>query len=430
MAQKTSIIIGGLAALGGACAAVAARRHRRASQIAQRQLAALADAVGGLARAVQPDDFLVHVLRAIAEQLDAHWVMLFLHDPATDALEVQLVLKEGQIIPRERAAPNLVHPLPARDIPVWAELERTRRPILIADVAVDPRLRQRDALIAQGVRSMLVVPLVVGEALIGWFSVRNTGPRTYRPDEIDLAAALAQQAALAVQLSRLGAQGRQAAVLAERNRMAREIHDTLAQGFTGIVMQLEASESALDMGRPELVRERLDKARELARASLGEARRSVWALRPQALEQQSFVSALRATAIALTAGTSIRLVLDADEALGAVPAELEADLLRVAQEAIANSVRHASAHTLQIRVHDDGQRLELGVRDDGLGFDGAVTRHDDGSGFGLTAMRERMERHGGQLIVRTAPGQGAEVIARVDRRLARRPLPYGSENQQ
>ena len=182
-----------------------------------------------------------------------------------------------------------------------------------------------------------------------------------------MAAALAQQAALAVQLSRLGAQGRQAAVLAERNRMAHEIHDTLAQGFTGIVMQLEASESALDMSRPELVRERLSKARELARASLGEARRSVWALRPQALEQQSFVAALRVTASALTGGTSIRLVVDTDESLGAVPAELEVDLPRVAQEAIGNSVKHASAHTIQIHVHDDGQWLELSVRDDGLG---------------------------------------------------------------
>ena len=249
----STIIIGCLTALGSACATVAVRRHWRASQIAKRQLAALADAVGGLARAAHPDDFLVHVLRAIAEQLDAHWVMLFLHDPAADVLEVQLVLKEGQIIPREQATPNLVGPLPARGVPIWVELERTRRPIHVADVGTDPRLRQRDALVAQGVRSMLVVPLIVGEALIGWFSVRNTSPRIYRPDELDLAAALAQQAALAVQLSRLGAQGRQAAVLAERNRMAHEIHDTLAQGFTGIVMQLEASESALDVAQDNAI---------------------------------------------------------------------------------------------------------------------------------------------------------------------------------
>jgi signal transduction histidine kinase len=424
-----AMIIGGLAALGVALSSVAARRRRRAAGIAQRQIATLTEAINGLARAAQPEDFLVGVLRAIAEQLDAHWVMLFLHDQAADALAVHLVLKDGQLTPREQAAPNLVRPIPARDIPIWAELDRARRPIYVADVRTYPSLLQRDALIAQGVRSMLVVPLIVGETLIGWFSVRNTSWRTYRPDELDLAAALAQQAALAVQLTRLGAQGRQAAVLEERNRMAREIHDTLAQGFTGIVMQLEATESALETARPDLALDRLGRARELARASLAEARRSVWALRPQELEQQPFVAALRSAAVAGTAGTAIQLAVDVDGWLGHVPEDLQVDLLRVAQEAIANSVRHAAAHALKLRVHDDGHCLELRICDDGQGFVAPAARPDDGSGFGLTAMRERVERHGGQLIIRTAPGQGTDIIARVDRRPAQQRPHDGSEDQ-
>jgi GAF domain-containing protein len=257
MKRLPAVLFSGLAALGGAWGVLTARRRHRAAHIAQRQLAALTDAIRSLSNATALDDFLTNVLRAIAEQLGARWVMLFLHDPAEDTLSVNLVFQDGRIVPREDAAPNLVKPVPARDIPVWDELERMRRPLLVADIRTDPRLRQRDALIAQGVRSMLVVPLVVGDTLIGWFSVRNTDHRTYRSDELDLAAALAQQAALAVQLTRLSARGRQAAVLEERNRMAREIHDTLAQGFTGVLMQLEAVESALDNGRSEVAQARL-----------------------------------------------------------------------------------------------------------------------------------------------------------------------------
>jgi signal transduction histidine kinase len=403
------------AAFGGALAAASARRALRVMRTTRRQLAALTHAVASLARATAPDDFLAGVLRAIAEQLDAHWVLLFLHNQAQDQLAVHLVLKGGQLLPREQAAPNLVHPIPARSIPIWAELEQVRRPIHVADVRTDERLRQREALLAQGVRSMLVVPLFIGETLIGWFSVRDSEPRQYRQDQLDLAAALAQQAALAVQLGRLGEQGRQAAVLEERNRIAREIHDTLAQGFTGILMQLEATESALETARPEQALQRLGRARELARASLAEARRSVWALRPEALERQPFIEALRAVAATVTGAASLQVHFAAERAPGPLPAELEADLLRVAQEAIANSVRHSAARTLVVRVLADDDSVALHIRDDGRGFTTLPGRPVDGSGFGLTAMRERAERHGGQLSIRSAPGQGTELVVWVPR---------------
>lgn len=410
-----TLAFGAITILGGAWAATVARRRQRAAQVARRQLAALTGAVDSLARAAVPDDFLAGVLRAIAEQLEARWVLLFLHDPAQDALGVHLVLKDGQLVPPEQATPTLAHQIPAREIPIWAELERVRRPIHVADVRSDPRLRQREALVAQGVRSMLVVPLFIAEALIGWFSVRNTTPQHYRQDQLDLAAALAQQAALAVQLRRLGEQGRQAAVLEERNRIAREIHDTLAQGFTGILMQLEATESALDTGRPDLALARLDRARALARASLAEARRSVWALRPEALEQQPFVAALRAAATALTAGTDLQLSFAVEGMPGQLPAELEADLLRIAQEGVGNTVRHAAARTLAVRLVASADQLVVHIRDDGRGFDPPTGPSADGSGFGLTAMRERVARHGGSLQILSAPGQGAELRVIVPR---------------
>lgn len=416
MSRVPTFIIGGIVAISSACASVVVRRQRRVSRLARCQLAALTDAINGLANAVAPDDFLNDMLRAIATQLNARWVMLFLHDPAQDTIAAHLVLQDGQMIPREQATPNLVHPVPVHDIPIWGELERTRRPLHVRDTRTDPRLRQRAALLAQGVRSMLIVPLIVGDTLIGWFSVRNTRPRDYRPDELELAAALAQQAALAVQLTRLGMQGRQTAVLEERNRVAREIHDTLAQGFTAILMQLEATESALEQARTDLAHERLAKAREQARASLTEARRSVWALRPHALEQQPFVAALRAAATTLTADTPVQLSFAVDGTVGYVPTELETDLLRVAQEALMNSIKHARARTVTVRLRDDGQQLALAIRDDGCGFEAPAAQRHAGGGFGITAMRERMARHGGQLVIHTTPGQGTEVTALYPRR--------------
>lgn len=412
--RRLSVFLLG-AALGGAWAAASAQRRARDADITRRQLAALTDAVASLAQATAPDDFLAGVLHAIAEQLEARWVLLFLHDQAEEQLSVRLVLKDGQVLPREQATPNLAQPVPTRTIPIWAELERLRRPIHVADVRTDERLRQREALLDQGVCSMLIVPLFIGEVLIGWFSVRDSTPRQYRQDQLDLAAALAQQAALAVQLERLGEQGRQAAVLGERNRIAREIHDTLAQGFTGILMQLEATESALETVRPDLALERLGRARELARSSLAEARRSVWALRPQALERQPFVEALRALATTATLSASLQLDFRAEGSPGALPAEVEADLLRVAQEAFANSVRHSAARTLRVRLDADGEQVALHIRDDGRGFEASWGPPADGSGFGLTSMRERVERHGGRLHIRSAPGQGTELSVCVPR---------------
>ncbi len=419
MRPVPALVLGATAALGGALLAARARRRLRAAQVARRQLAALTAATQSLAHAGALDDFLAGVLHAIAEQLAARWVLLFLHEPAQDTLGIHLVLKEGLLLPREEATPTLSPAIPAREVPIWAELERLRRPIHIADVRTDPRLRQGEVLAAQGVRSMLVVPLFVGETLIGWFSVRSTTPQAYRQDQLDLAAALAQQAALAVQLSRLGEQGRQTAVLEERNRMAREIHDTLAQGFTGILMQLEATESALEAARPELAVERLDRARALARASLAEARRSVWALRPEPLEQQPFIAALRAVASSLAGGAGLPLSFAVEGAPGPLPAELEADLLRVVQEALGNAVHHAAARTLAVHLAASADTLSVKVRDDGRGFDPPAGPSADGSGFGLTAMRERVARHGGSLQIISAPGQGTELRVVIPRAASR-----------
>ena len=144
-----------------------------------------------------------------------------------------------------------------------------------------------------GVHTILFVPMLVAGRVSGFIGIRFTLKRDFRQEEIELTRALAHQATLAIQLTRLSAQSRQSAVMAERNRMARDIHDTLAQGFTGVIVQLEAVEEAMSRNQAVKASGHLNRAGELARESLREARRSVQALRPQALEEKQLSEALK-----------------------------------------------------------------------------------------------------------------------------------------
>ena len=225
--------------------------------------------------------------------------------------------------------------------------------------------------------------------------------------------ARAELAAANRRLRASAAQAEELATTRERNRLARELHDTLAQGFTGIVLQLEATESALVGGRPEVASQRLDQARILARESLAEARRSVWSLRPQVLERRPLPEALPDAVRALTVGTALAVHVETPDRVPPLSPDLEADVLRVAQEAVTNAVKHAGARTLAVGLGWDGSCLELRVRDDGRGFVARGRPSEDGGGFGLTAMRERIERHGGTLRIDARPGEGSEVVAAV-----------------
>src|SRR5437867_9696754 len=173
--------------------------------------------------------------------------------------------------------------LPMEEFRPWTEVFRTGKASVIEDIRTGHPFPLRDRLLPLGIITVLLVPMFVTGRLEGAIGIRFTQKRTFRAEEIELAQALASQAMLAMQLSSLHAQNRQTAVMAERNRMARDIHDTLAQGFTGVIMQLEAAKGATTHGDVAEAANRIERASELARSSLGEARRSVRALRPRSL---------------------------------------------------------------------------------------------------------------------------------------------------
>ncbi|NED72580.1 sensor histidine kinase [Streptomyces sp. SID9944] len=223
-----------------------------------------------------------------------------------------------------------------------------------------------------------------------------------------LQQALDENAALHAQLL---VQAREAGVADERRRLAAEIHDTLAQGLTGIIAQLQVVSSAPDL---TTARTHLERAAALARHSLGEARRSVHNLAPVELEDTALPEALKSTVAAWGERTGARADFTVTGTAEQLHDEVSATLLRIAQEALSNTARHARAARVGVTLSYMGDEVILDIRDDGAGFDpAAVPARTRAGGFGLAGMRARAERIAGSVTVESEPGQGTAVSARV-----------------
>jgi signal transduction histidine kinase len=276
----------------------------------------------------------------------------------------------------------------------------------------DPRLPAcvHDFNRAIGIKSVVVAPLALSTRNLGWVALSSHS-------RVDIECrwhqavveAMARQATLALHHSRMAEQSRveerRQAVLEERNRIARDIHDTLAQGFAAILMQLQAAQRSA-AGLPTAAAKSLDTAVDLARTHMIEARRSVSALRPQTGEVEDVGLALqRLTDFARrTSNVPIELTIRKLPSFGG---GVEREIIGIAQEALTNAVRHASAR--RIAVHAEGVRsvgFRLSVADDGRG----IAKERRGMGFGMTSMQERAERIGASLTIVTAPRSGTEVV--------------------
>ncbi len=264
--------------------------------------------------------------------------------------------------------------------------------------------------VESGIGSVVATPLVLPDRNLGWFVLTAAaGSECETQWRRALTEAMAKQATLALHQSRLAEQSldeaRRQAVLEERNRLARDIHDTLAQGFAALLMQLQAAQRAAGT-LPPAAQRTLDTAVELARTHMVEARRSVGALRPDTGSTEDVCAALqRITDMARrTSGLPVDLQIDALPAFGG---GVEREIIGIAQEALTNAVRHSRAR--KITVHASGIRgvgFRLSVADDGRG----IPKEKQGLGFGLIGMRERAERIGASLTIVTAPRSGTEVV--------------------
>jgi signal transduction histidine kinase len=206
---------------------------------------------------------------------------------------------------------------------------------------------------------------------------------------------------------------REAGMLAERQRLAHEIHDTLAQGFISIIMHLEAAEQALEEGLPTTDRH-LQQARQTARESLEQARRVVNDLRPEVLEHAPFDEAVGRVVADWSAVSRVTAVFTCTGDCHPLHPQVEVTLLRAIQEALANVRKHAQASTVQVTLSYLGDVVILDVQDDGVGFgDGAEKDTAVAGGFGLVAMQERVEQLGGELLIESEPGEGTTVAVSI-----------------
>jgi signal transduction histidine kinase len=279
--------------------------------------------------------------------------------------------------------------------------------------------RERAAWKKRGIRAAFLVPLVTPGSARDWLLALASRKRRRLPRSTARAClTIGAQVALALENLRLVEEarraGRQAGALRERHRMAREIHDTLAQGFTSIVMNLEAAEGAMPSGSRR-AQFHLDQARLTARESLTEARRLVWALRPELLEEASLPEALGELAERWSRESGITAAFATTGSPCPLLPEVEATFFRVAQEALANVRKHArGASRAALTLSYMRDTVALDVCDDGTGFDPArevgKVRDQYSGGFGLRGMRERIEGVGGTLSIESAPGEGSTLV--------------------
>jgi signal transduction histidine kinase len=255
-----------------------------------------------------------------------------------------------------------------------------------------------------------VVPMC-GVAWLGWNGEKQNDQREQVLHEVSeanrrLEATLAENAGLHQQLV---TQAREAGMLDERQRMAREIHDTLAQGLTGIITQLQAAEHAA--ADPAGWRRHVAAATSLARESLSEARRSVHELRPEPLETARLSEAVASVAERWSALHGIAVQVTTTGTVRPMPPEAEVALLRTAQEALANVAKHAQAGRVGVTLSYMQDEVALDVRDDGKGFGAAPVCASTDGGFGLVAMRQRIEGLAGTLQIESEPGSGTAISA-------------------
>jgi signal transduction histidine kinase/ligand-binding sensor domain-containing protein len=295
--------------------------------------------------------------------------------------------------------PQVIHDL---------DQEEVEDPDLAGD---DPQARRWLEITRKEFTSFLAIPLIVEDQVRHCLACYYPKAQTFSEEEIDLAVALADQAALAIENALLRTQVEQAAVVEERNRLARDLHDSVTQSLFGVTLYADAASRMLSSGQVDTAAENLGKLRKTAKDALGEMRLLIYELRPAILEQEGLVAALESRLEAVEG----RIGLDTQfskEGEGQLPPEIEAELYRIAQEALNNVLKHARAGSVEVALKIDPQMVTLEVTDDGVGFD--IDTGRESGGLGLRGMQERVEKIGGKLTVKSTPGGGTSITVQVE----------------
>lgn len=241
---------------------------------------------------------------------------------------------------------------------------------------------------------------------LGVLSIFRESKQPFSTEEMDLLASISDQVGVAVENARLRQRAEQAAVMEERERLARELHDSVTQSLYSLALFAAAGKELVDSEELESLEHNFVRIGETVQEALKEMRLLVHELRPPALEREGLVGALRQriNAVEGRAGIDARLVV---EDWVELPASIEEGLYRIAQEALNNALKHSAAQSVTIYLRVAGKQVELEVVDDGAGFDPHSMR--DSGGMGLLNMKQRAHKLGGELSIVSAPREGTKV---------------------
>jgi PAS domain S-box-containing protein len=262
------------------------------------------------------------------------------------------------------------------------------------------------------VQSWMGVPLIARDRVIGNLALEHGQPGFYDAHHGEVVLALANQVAVALENARLFTEAQGKAVLEERQRLARDLHDSVTQSLYSLTLLAEAGRRSINLDVPQAARY-LSDIGEIAQQSLKEMRLLVYQLRPLALEHEGLIGALQARldSVEKRAGVEARFLIEGG--LGSLPPMLEEGLFRIAQEALNNALKHAAARSVVVRLRGGDDCVTLEVADDGRGS--ALLAADVQGGLGLTSMRERVAKLAGTLTIESTPGQGTRVAVEVPR---------------
>ncbi len=257
-----------------------------------------------------------------------------------------------------------------------------------------------------GLRYHASIPLYAQERKLGVLNVASTDWRELSPDDLRLLYTVGDMLSSSIERARLFARSAQLGAVEERNRLAREIHDTLAQGLAAATLYLESADVALEEGRVDRAQRQLRQALGLTRTNLEEARRSVLDLRAAPLQGRNLVRALNELAAAARQRWGLAVSVEIVGGGRPLPARLEVGLYRIAQEALTNVARHAGAAHAMVALTVTPDAISLSVADDGRGFDPGQV---EGQRFGLIGLQERAQLLGGRLEIESAEGRGTRL---------------------
>ncbi len=371
---------------------------------------------------------LLVVSQDVVSTLDLDYLLELIMNQLEQVLEFDAVsihlLEEGVLKSRAfRFNPVIGVTPPERlaydEIPVFGEMVDSLKGFVLADLQEYPAMMS--AIIASSetafkdipdsVHGFMAAPLAVRNSAIGMLAVSSAKPDVYSQESLDLLQAFANQAAIAIENAQLYEKAQETAALEERNRLARELHDSVTQTLYGTNLFADAAHLALSADSPREASQNLDVARDLIWQAMLEMRLLLFELRPPLLEEQGLVGALqtRLESVEGRVELPIEFRVEGEEQL---PPGVEAELYFVALEALNNIAKHAQAKHATVLLKVEEERCLLAIEDDGVGLDPEAARL--GGGQGLRSMRERIEQIGGRLTLDTAPESGTTIKVEVN----------------